>query len=77
VPARRSASSRAAGGSAPVALPVLGRHNALNAAAAFAAGSLLGFPESDLRSGLERFTGTRRRFEFKGVRRGGPGLRQL
>jgi UDP-N-acetylmuramate--alanine ligase len=50
-----------------VDLRVLGRHNALNAAAAFSAGLLLGYHESDLRRGLERFSGTRRRFEFKGA----------
>jgi UDP-N-acetylmuramate--alanine ligase len=50
-----------------VGLAVPGRHNALNAAAAFTAGAALGFNSSDLRTGLERFTGTRRRFELKGT----------
>jgi hypothetical protein len=53
-----------------VRLVLPGRHNALNAAAAFTAGSLLGFAESDLRAGLESFTGTRRRFELKGMQSG-------
>ncbi|RJK97186.1 UDP-N-acetylmuramate--L-alanine ligase [Vallicoccus soli] len=54
----------------PVALQVPGRHNALNAAAALTAGLLLGQPASDLREGLEGFTGTRRRSELKGTARG-------
>lgn len=48
-------------------LRVPGRHNALNATAALAAGVSLGLPVADLREGLESFTGTRRRFEFRGV----------
>ena len=44
-----------------------GRHNALNAAAAFTAASELGFPAGSLIEGLAGFTGTRRRFEFKGA----------
>jgi UDP-N-acetylmuramate--alanine ligase len=43
-----------------------GRHNALNAAAAFTAGLGLGFASGGLRDGLAGFTGTRRRFELKG-----------
>jgi UDP-N-acetylmuramate--alanine ligase len=43
-----------------------GRHNALNAAAAFTAGLGLGFASGELRDGLAGFTGTRRRFELKG-----------
>jgi UDP-N-acetylmuramate--alanine ligase len=54
----------------PVELHVPGSHNALNAAAAFTAGMALGFSESDLRRGLERFTGTRRRFDLKGTAAG-------
>jgi UDP-N-acetylmuramate--alanine ligase len=50
-----------------VGLRLPGRHNALNAAAAFTAGLVLGFPSADLREGLEGFTGTRRRFELKGI----------
>lgn len=43
-----------------------GRHNALNAAAAFTAGIGMGFASADLMEGLAGFTGTRRRFELKG-----------
>ena len=50
-----------------VRLKVPGRHNALNAAGAYTAGAVLGVPASELREGLELFTGTRRRFELKGV----------
>ncbi len=49
-----------------VGLRLPGRHNALNAAAAFTAGSALGFPGGELREGLAGFTGTLRRFELKG-----------
>jgi UDP-N-acetylmuramate--alanine ligase len=47
-------------------LRVPGRHNALNAAAAWSAGVALGLPADRLAEGLESFTGTRRRFEAKG-----------
>lgn len=49
-----------------ISLQVPGRHNALNAMAAFVTGLGLDYPAADLRSGLEAFTGTRRRFDFKG-----------
>ena len=49
-----------------IALQVPGRHNALNALAAFATGVGLGFSTADLRSGLASFSGTRRRFDFRG-----------
>jgi UDP-N-acetylmuramate--alanine ligase len=49
-----------------VALQVPGRHNALNALAALVTGLGLGFPAADLRAGLGAFSGTRRRFDFKG-----------
>jgi UDP-N-acetylmuramate--alanine ligase len=49
-----------------VTLQVPGRHNALNAMAAFACGLGLGFDADRLRRGLAGFSGTRRRFEFKG-----------
>ena len=49
-----------------VTLRVPGRHNALNATAALAVGISLGFPDAELREGLESFTGTQRRFELKG-----------
>jgi len=47
-------------------LQVPGQHNALNATAAFTTGISLGFEPADLADGLAAFTGTRRRFEFKG-----------
>jgi UDP-N-acetylmuramate--alanine ligase len=43
-----------------------GRHNVLNAAAAFTAGIGMGFNSRDLMEGLAGFSGTRRRFELKG-----------
>jgi len=49
-----------------IALAVPGRHNALNALAALACGIGLGFAAEDLRAGLVGFSGTRRRFDFKG-----------
>jgi UDP-N-acetylmuramate--alanine ligase len=50
----------------PFTLAVPGAHNALNAAAAFAAGLRLGADPESLRAGLAGFSGTRRRFEYKG-----------
>ena len=47
-------------------LAVAGKHNLLNAVAAFAAGSAMGVTEDKLITGLKSFTGTRRRFELKG-----------
>ncbi len=49
-----------------IALLVPGRHNALNALAAFVTGLGLDYPAADLRAGLASFSGTRRRFDFKG-----------
>ena len=49
-----------------ITLRVPGRHNALNALAAFVTALGLGYPAREVREGLEAFTGTRRRFEFKG-----------
>lgn len=49
-----------------VKLRVPGRHNVLNAAAALVCGVGLGASLLQLRQGLESFTGTRRRFEFRG-----------
>lgn len=49
-----------------VRLRVPGRHNALNAVAAYTAAVGLGLPDADIRAGLEAFSGTRRRFDFKG-----------
>ncbi len=49
-----------------VTLRIPGRHYVLDALAALAAGLELGFGFDDLRRGLESFSGTRRRMEFKG-----------
>lgn len=49
-----------------ITLQLPGRHNALNAMAAFVTGLGLDYPAANLRAGLEEFTGTRRRFDFKG-----------
>jgi len=53
-----------------VGLAVPGRHNALNGAAALAAGLALGLPAADLREGLASYRGVRRRFELKGEQAG-------
>lgn len=50
-----------------VELKVPGIHNVYNALAAAAACYTLGIDEKSIKSGLEKFTGTRRRFELKGV----------
>jgi UDP-N-acetylmuramate--alanine ligase len=55
-----------------VRLRVPGRHNALNAAAAWAAATWLGFDADLVTGGLESFGGTRRRFEARG---GAAGVR--
>jgi UDP-N-acetylmuramate--alanine ligase len=47
-------------------LRVPGRHNARNAAGAFAAGIALGYPPAGLLDGMAMFAGARRRFEPKG-----------
>ncbi|GAB3060627.1 UDP-N-acetylmuramate--L-alanine ligase [Sediminivirga luteola] len=47
-----------------------GAHNALNAAAAFSVGHLLGLPSERVLAGLALFGGTRRRFELRGEARG-------
>ncbi len=47
-------------------LQIPGRHYVLDALAALAVGLRLGLPFDDLRSGLEGFTGSRRRMERKG-----------
>lgn len=49
-----------------VHLPVPGRHNALNAAAALVAGLELGAPFAAGQAAIERFAGVARRFEFRG-----------
>jgi UDP-N-acetylmuramate--alanine ligase len=53
-----------------VGLRVPGRHNALNAAGAYAAAVTLGVPSALALAGLGAFTGTRRRFEARGTARG-------
>jgi UDP-N-acetylmuramate--alanine ligase len=50
----------------PARLVVPGRHNTLNALAAVAAVDALGVPAERAVAALARFTGTRRRFEFRG-----------
>ena len=54
------------GGTVHVTLRVPGDHNALNAAAAFAAVTALGFDRDRAAAGLSAFGGTRRRFEHRG-----------
>nr|NLD41502.1 UDP-N-acetylmuramate--L-alanine ligase [Actinomycetales bacterium] len=54
----------------PVRLRVRGSHNMLNAAAALGAGVELGVDAATMVAGLEMFTGTGRRFESHGTRRG-------
>ena len=49
------------------ALQVPGLHNIWNATAAFVAAVSLGFSPADVRDGLAGFTGTRRRFDFRGT----------
>ena len=49
-----------------VELAVPGRHNALNATAALVTGIGLGYNATDLRAGLAGFSGTRRRFDYRG-----------
>jgi len=57
------------GGGEPVTLTlrVPGVHNVRNAAAALATGIGLGLPADRLAAGLAGFTGTRRRFEYRGT----------
>ena len=52
--------------SPPIELKVPGLHNALNATAAYVAALEAGVLSASAGAGLERFTGTRRRFEFVG-----------
>jgi UDP-N-acetylmuramate--alanine ligase len=49
-----------------ISLRIPGRHYVLDALGALAAGLRLGFAFADLRRGLEAFSGTRRRMEYKG-----------
>jgi UDP-N-acetylmuramate--alanine ligase len=48
-------------------IPVLGEHNALNALAAIAAASEARVSDEAIRSGLQSFTGVKRRFELTGT----------
>ena len=56
--------------SATVELPVPGRHNAANAAAAAAMAVELGAPFAAVQRALRAYTGVARRFELRGVRDG-------
>lgn len=47
-------------------LPMLGRHNVLNACAAIIVGHEMGMSDNDLRKGLEAFRGVKRRFTKTG-----------
>lgn len=53
-----------------VTLGVPGLHNVSNALSALALSFALGLPEEAMLKGLEDFSGTRRRFEYKGERNG-------
>jgi UDP-N-acetylmuramate--alanine ligase len=57
-----------------ITIAVPGRHNALNAAAAFAAAVELGFPAGQVAAALSAYRGAQRRMEPKG---GGDGVRVL
>ncbi|HMG64800.1 MAG TPA: UDP-N-acetylmuramate--L-alanine ligase [Streptosporangiaceae bacterium] len=60
------AAGTAAGGPVTVEIAVPGRHNALNAAAAFALAAELGYPAPAIAAGLAAYGGARRRMELKG-----------
>ena len=66
---RTRATLHARGRSFPLELAVAGRHNAVNAAGAFAVLLQLGLEPEQITAGLARFAGTERRFELHGVRR--------
>ncbi|WP_392485996.1 UDP-N-acetylmuramate--L-alanine ligase [Haloimpatiens sp. FM7315] len=51
-------------------LKVPGRHNILNSLAAISATLTLDVPYSNIKDGIESFTGTHRRFEKKGIKNG-------
>lgn len=53
-----------------ITLSVLGEHNKRNAQLALALGHELGLVDSDARKGLEAFTGTWRRLEYRGTQKG-------
>jgi UDP-N-acetylmuramate--alanine ligase len=65
-PGTTLASSPAGQRQVPVEIAVPGRHNALNAAAAFALTVQLGVPVADAVAGLAAYRGARRRLELKG-----------
>ncbi len=58
--------SRQSGGERKFSLRVHGDHNILNALAAIALADLLGLSDEVIHAGLAAFTGTDRRFEYKG-----------
>jgi UDP-N-acetylmuramate--alanine ligase len=58
--------SAAAAAGIEIEIAVPGRHNALNAAAAFATAVELGFAPEEVVAGLAAYRGARRRMEFKG-----------
>lgn len=60
------------GGLIPVSLQQPGKHNVYNALAAAASALELGIDGISIGRGLSEFTGTKRRFEFKGLYRGVP-----
>jgi UDP-N-acetylmuramate--alanine ligase len=62
----RGLGSRFTVGARTLALSVPGRHNALNATAAYATAVELGLPAEAIAEGLAAFTGARRRLEPKG-----------
>ena len=53
-----------------IALQVPGKHNVLNATAAFLTAVGMGYPPADVAEGLGGFTGTSRRFDYKGSANG-------
>jgi len=53
-----------------IALSVAGTHNVSNALSAIAAADLLGISLEDIQNGLKSFTGTNRRFQYKGALNG-------
>jgi UDP-N-acetylmuramate--alanine ligase len=51
-------------------LQIPGEHNALNATAVFATALHLGFEPTSILAGLNNYSGTKRRFELKGMQNG-------
>ena len=54
---------------AHIELPLVGRHNVLNAAAVFGLAKTLGVPEISIRQSFKNFKGVARRCEYKGMAR--------